>query len=67
MRPPKTIVNLTKNPHHHKADASSTSVMATSLSNSSASSQRDRICKWGEKPMSCTTNAVHYIANPMNH
>ncbi|KAG5540235.1 hypothetical protein RHGRI_020456 [Rhododendron griersonianum] len=55
MRSPKTITNLTKNPHHHKADASSTLVMATSSSNSSASSRRDRVCKCGEKPVLTTS------------
>ncbi|KAG5541636.1 hypothetical protein RHGRI_021464 [Rhododendron griersonianum] len=55
MRSLKTIVNLTKNPHHHKADASSTSIMATSSSNSSASSRRDRVCKCAEKPVLTTS------------
>ncbi|KAG5553951.1 hypothetical protein RHGRI_011723 [Rhododendron griersonianum] len=49
MRSPNTIINLTKNPLHHFADASSTSIMATSSSNNSASSRNDRICKCGEK------------------
>ncbi|KAG5554382.1 hypothetical protein RHGRI_012047 [Rhododendron griersonianum] len=40
MRFPNTIINLTKNPLHHFADASSTSIMATSSSNSSASNRR---------------------------
>ncbi|KAG5524235.1 hypothetical protein RHGRI_003809 [Rhododendron griersonianum] len=51
MRSPNTIINLTKNPLHHLADASSTSIMSTSSSNSSASSRRDWVCKCGEKPV----------------
>ncbi|KAG5538331.1 hypothetical protein RHGRI_019055 [Rhododendron griersonianum] len=51
MRSPNTIINLTKNPLHHFANASLTSIMATSSSNSSASSRRNRICKCDEKPV----------------
>lgn len=55
MRSPNSIMNLTKNPHHHLADASLTSVMGGSSSNSTASNRRDWVCKCGKRPMLTTS------------